>query len=241
MGTVLFTRSRLLESFSWRSFGLFLVFVVALSAWSWSGVLLTTHAIPISELAEYFASVLQKNLATYFPIFVVVSLADALPLRGSRRRWALAAALALGLLLAVQTRCAVMPNELLYIYGSTQQPFCSTWPTWRTYFDFPNTWITPLTTAAVAMVFVFGRRRDNELVAALHAASAAQIESRRQRIESEIAAMRSRVDPDKLLDTLRAIRTRYEASLAEGELMLDELIRGLREAAGRPGTAGAGE
>ena len=226
---------------SWKGVGIFFGFVFALSAWSWSGALLTTKAVPISELAEYFLSIFQRGLITYFPIYLMVSLADGLRLTGSRRVTVLAAALVAGVMLAVQVRCAVLPDQMLYVYGSTKLPFCSAFPTWRTYLDFPNTWISPLTTAAVVMVFVFGRRRDRELEAALHAASSAQIESRRQRIESEIAAMHSRVDPDELLDSLRAIRARYEESLARGEESLDELIQGLREAAGRPATAGAGE
>ena len=226
---------------SWRGVGIFFGFVFALSAWSWSGALLTTKAIPLSELAEYFLSIFQRGLITYFPIYLMVALADGLPLTGSRRVAALAGALVVGVMLAVQVRCAVLPNQMLYVYGSTQLPFCSAFPTWRTYVDFPNTWISPLTTAAVVMVFIFGRRRDRALSAALHAASSAQIESRRQRIESEIAAMHSRVDPDELLGSLRSIRAHYEQSLAEGEERLEALIQGLRAAAGRPASAGAGE
>jgi hypothetical protein len=226
---------------SWKGVGLFFGFVFALSAWSWSGALLTTKPISITELAEYFLSIFQRGLITYFPIYLMVSLADGLPLTGSRRIGALASALVIGVMLAVQVRCALLPNQMLYVYGSTQLPFCTAFPTWRTYVDFPNTWISPLTTAAVVMVFLFGRRRDRELNAALHAASSAQIESRRQRIESEIAAMHSRVDPDELLASLHAIRAKYEEGVAAGEERLDELIQGLREAAGRPSTAGAGE
>jgi hypothetical protein len=70
---------------------------------------------------------------------------------------------------------------------------------------------------------------------------AGELESQRQRIESEIEAMQSRVDPDKLLDTLRGVRARYEAGLAQGEAMLDDLIGDLRQAAGRPQAEGAGE
>jgi hypothetical protein len=87
--------------------------------------------------------------------------------------------------------------------------------------------------SGVIMIFLFSRRRDAELVAALHAARTTQVESRRQRIESEIEAMRSRVDPDGLLSTLRTIRARYEGDPLGGEAQLDELITGLREAAGR--------
>jgi len=128
---------------------------------------------------------------------------------------------------------------LIYVYGSMKVPYCSAFPTWQTYFDAPNTYVTPLTISAVVMVFLFGRRRDSELRAALNAAAAAQIESRRQKIESEIDAMHARVDPDGLLATLRAIRERYERDLAGGEAAMDELIRGLREASGRAVPQGA--
>jgi hypothetical protein len=77
-------------------------------------------------------------------------------------------------------------------------------------------------------------RRDAELLAALRAARASQIEARRTRIEAEIAAMHSRVDPDRLLETMRTVRARYEESLAAGEEKLDALILELREAARRP-------
>ena len=86
----------------------------------------------------------------------------------------------------------------------------------------------------MVMVCVLTMRRDRELVRTLHAARAAQLETRRQWIESEIEAMQSRVDPDKLLETLRFIRSRYETSLAEGETMLESLIVELRRAAGHP-------
>ena len=239
MGQVLFARSGLLQSFSWKGIGAFLLAVAALSAWTWSGVLFTAKVISFEEHAEYFLSLLQRNLLSYFPVFVTVAIADSIPIQGAKRRALLVGALVLGVLLAVQMRCAAIPNQLFYVYGSTQIPYCSAFPTWRTYFDFPNTFITPLTTAGVVMVFLFSRRRDAALVASLQAASAAQIESRRQRIESEIEAMHSRVDPDRLLETMRAIRARYEHDVAQGEAMMEKLIHGLREAAGRPAPAGA--
>jgi len=239
MGRLLFARTRLLQSLSWKGVGALLLCIAALSAWTWSGVLFTTKTLTFEEHAEYFLSILQRNVVSYFPIYVTVALADSVPVRDARRRVLLAAALVAGVLLAVQVRCAAMPDQLIYVYGSTHLPYCTAFPTWRTYLDFPNTFITPLTIAGVVMIFLFGRRRDAELVAALHVAAAVQIESRRQKIESEIEAMRSRVDPDRLLETLRAIRGRYEENLVEGEASLDELIRGLREAAGRPAPAGA--
>ncbi len=84
------------------------------------------------------------------------------------------------------------------------------------------------------MIFIFMRRRDAELVATLHRVRANELEDRRQRIESEIAAMHSRVDPDELQATLRSIRAGYEAGLAQGEAMLDHLIVDLRRAAQQP-------
>ena len=139
----------------------------------------------------------------------------------------------------MQVRCLAMPDQLVYVYGSIKLPFCATFPTWRAYTDFPNAWLTPLTTAGVVMAFVFALRRDAELRGALNAASAAQIEARRQFVESEIEAVRSRVDPDRLREELRAIRDRYEAAPVEAESRLDELIANLRRAAGRPDPAGA--
>jgi hypothetical protein len=225
--------------FGWRRMLAFAGFVVALSAWSWSGVLFTTKAVPLPELAHYFSSIAQRTLVMYFPIYVAVALVDALPLNGRRRMVALGAALLLGALLAVQLRCAVMPSQLLYVYGSVKLPYCDAFPTWRSYFDFPASWLTPLTTAGLVMVFVFTRRRDAQLADALRAASQARIEARRQCIESEIEAMRARVDPDELLESLRLIRDRYERDLGEGDSALDELIRRLREAAQPPSPAPA--
>ena len=220
--------------FGWRRLAMFLGFAVALSAWSWSGLLLTAKPVPFAEMAEYFFSSTKRTLVTYFPIYVAVALADGLPLQGRQRFAALVAALLLGTLLAVQARCLAMPDQMLYVYGYTKVPYCDSFPTLRTYFDFPASWLTPMTISGLVMIFAFGRRRDQQLAAALRAAGSAQLEARRQRIESEIEAMRSRVDPDELLDRLRAIRTRYGRDAAEGDAALDDLIAALRAAAGRP-------
>ena len=240
MGRVLFARNRLLQSFSWKGAIAFLLFMVAMAGWTWSGALFTTRAVTFHEHVEYFLSILQRNLMMYFPIYVMVALADSVPLQGARRNALLALALVGGALLAVQVRCAAMPDQLIYVYGSLKVPYCSAFPTWQTYVDAPNSYITPLTISGVVMVFLFGLRRDARLQAAIDASAAAQIESRRQRVESEIEAMRSRVDPDGLLATLRSIRDRYESDAERGEASLDELIQNLREAAGRPEPQPAG-
>jgi LytS/YehU family sensor histidine kinase len=128
----------------------------------------------------------------------------------------------------------VVPNQQFYVYGSIVLPYCSALPSWRTYVDFPGSVVTPLVIGAMVMIVVFGRRRDAELVAALHKTRAAQVEAHRQRIESDIEAMQSRVDPDVLFSTLAEIRARYETSAAAGEALLDELIGTLRQAARGP-------
>jgi hypothetical protein len=238
MGAVLFAPLRFPRLLGWKGIAWFAVFVVAVSAWAWSGVLLATKAVPFEEMLHYYGSILERNVFMYFPIYLAVAVADGMPLRGRSRTAALVAAPVLGVLLAVQLRCYAMPEQLVYVYGSIKLPFCTTFPTWRAYVDFPNAWITPLTTASVVMAFVFALRRDAELVGALNAASAAQVESRRQFVESEIEAVRSRVDPDRLRETLRGIRDRYEAAPVEAEGRLDELIATLRRAAGRPEPAG---
>ena len=238
MTQVFLGKPLLLRTMSWRGVAIFFLFAIAMAAWTWSGLLLiTTKTITFQEHAEYFLSLVQRNLLSYFPMYVLVAMADSLPLPGNARRVALGAALVGGALLAVQLRCAVMADQIFYVYGTTYLPYCTSFPTWRTYFDFPATFLSPLVMGALVMVFVFSRRRDGELVAALHEARAAQLESRRQRIESEIAAMHSRVDPDGLLETLRGVQARYEQSLAAGEERLDALILELREAAQRPVSA----
>lgn len=235
MSRLLFSRVRLLQSLSWKGLGAFMLFVTALSAWTWSGVLLIEKTLSYSEHVDYATSLLQRNLLMYFPIYLMVAIADSLPLRGTWRRVALVAGLIAGGLLAVQARCAAMPDSIVYVYGSITMPYCQAFPTWHTYFDMPATFITPMANAAVIMIFILSRRRDAELVAALHGARSTQVEARRQRIESEIEAMRSRIDPDGLLATLRDIRARYERDAAAGERELDDLIQGLRDAASRAG------
>jgi hypothetical protein len=232
---------RALGSLSWRSFGFFIVFAAALSAWTWSGLLLVDKALSFEEHAMWFASLFQRNLLNFFPAYLLVSIVDGFELHGTRRRVALAVALVAGAALTVQARCAVMPTVQYYVYESTQMRYCTTFPTWHTYLDFPSTFITPIVIGGMVMIWVFSRRRDAELVDALHRARAAEIETRRQRIESEMEAMQARVDPDGLLDKLRSIRARYDEALAEGEAMLDALIRDLRLAARRPLAPGEGE
>lgn len=221
-----------LRSFSWRGIGAFFLFVGALSAWSWSGILLIEKPISWEEHAEYYLSILQRNLLVYFPIYAAVVFADGLALPPARRNTVLFAALVVGTLLAVQVRCAAMPNQLLYVYSSVYMTYCDAFPTWRTYFDFPGTFLTPFVISAAVLVFFIGRRRDEELLERLHATRTAQVETRRQRVECEIEAMRSRMDPDGLMATLRSIRARYDADPDDGERGLDELIHRLRHAAG---------
>jgi hypothetical protein len=224
----------LLRSFSWKGMLAFFGFATALALWTWCGIVFSNKVLTFGDHLSYFLELLQRNLLNYFPAFLLVGVADGLPLRGRIRVVALAAALAIGIALSVQVRCAVNMNEIYWAYDSVQIPYCTTWPTWRTYLDFPGAYITPFCIAGVVMVFVFTRRRDNELVASLHQAQAAALDVRRQRVESELAAMQSRVDPDRLLNTLRTVRARYETNLHEGEAMLDTLIGDLRHAAHAP-------
>jgi hypothetical protein len=228
-----FKPSPWLRSFSWKGFFIFVGFAAALSVWSWSGVLFANKTLTFRDEAEYLVSLFQRNLLNYFPAYFLVALVDGTPLRGVPRRVALTLALAAGIALAVQARCA-WANQVFYVYEGTLLPYCTAFPTWRTYVDFPSAWISALTVAGMVMICVFVRRRDTELVAALHGARATELESRRQRIESDIEAMQSRVDPDRLLETMRTIRARYETSLAEGEAMLEALIVDLRRAARHP-------
>ena len=224
-----------LRSFSWKGVAVFFGFVLAYSAWTWSGVLLLNHGD--EDLLVYFIELFQRNLLNFFPAYLLVGLADGMPLEGTRRRWALGIALVAGVLASVQARCAVSRDEIFYAYEAVKLPYCTGLPTWRTYWDFPGSWITILLMSGMVTIFIFTRRRDADLVASLHRVRAEQIDSRRQRIEAELETMRSHVDPDKLVATLRSVRSRYEASLDEGEALLDRLIRDLRSAAHAPAAA----
>jgi hypothetical protein len=226
-----------LRSFSWKGVFVFLGFAAGLAAWAWSGALFANKAHTAMELFHYYIEIFQRNLLNYFPAYVLVGLADGLALRGLQRRLALGVALIAGIALAVQARCAVNMNEIFYAYESIKLAYCTAFPTWRTYLDFPSSWITPLLTAAMVMIFVFTRRRDDELIASLHRVHADGLDSRRQRVEADLNAMQSRVDPDRLIQTLRMVRNRYETKLEEGETMLDELIDDLRNAARAPAAA----
>jgi hypothetical protein len=224
-----------LRSFSWKGVAVFFGFVAALSAWTWCGALLANK--PYEDLLVYYVEIFQRNLLNFSPAYLLIGLADGMPLAGVRRRAVLGVALVIGVAFSVQVRCAVSRDEIFYAYEAVRLPYCTELPTWRTYLDFPGSWITNLLTTAMVMIFVFSRRRDGDLVASLHRVRAEQLDSRRQRVEAELEAMRSHVDPDKLVATLRSVRSRYEASLDQGEAMLEELIHDLRHAARAPAAA----
>jgi|KBSMisStaDraftv2_1062788.scaffolds.fasta_scaffold240658_2 hypothetical protein len=231
--------SRLLRSFSWKGVLVFFGFCAALALWTWCGVIFSNKELSFNDHMVYFLELFQRSLLNYFPTYLLVGVADSLPLQGRKRIAALTVALVAGIALAVQARCAVNFNEVYWAYDAVQLPYCTSFPTWSTYFDFPGASIQPLCIAGVVMIFVFSIRRDRELVASLHRVQAEELDARRQRVESEIDMMRARVDPDKLVETLRSVRANYEASIAEGESLLDNLIDDLRRAARAPAGAAA--
>ena len=221
-----------LRSFSWKGVAVFFGFCAALAAWTWSGALLANHGD--EDLWIYYVELFQRSLLNFFPAYVLVGITDGMAISGTKRRTAIGIALMLGALLSVQARCAVNRDEIFWAYEAVKLPYCTEFPTWRTYLDFPGSWITTLLTSAMVAIFVFSWRRDGDLVASLHRVRAEQLDTRRQRVEAELEAMRSHVDPDRLVETLRSVRQRYETSLDEGEGMLDRLIADLRSAAHAP-------
>ena len=229
----------LLRSFSWKGVLAFIGFALALTAWTWCGMLFANKELTFADQSMYFAEIFQRALLNYFPAYLLVGLADGFPLKGVQRRTALVIAWLAGIALSVQVRCAVNMNEIFWAYDAVQLPYCTVVPTWRTYLDFPGSWITPLFLSGVVMVAIFTRRHDLELVESLHRVQAEEIDARRQRVESQIDAMQARVDPDKLVETLRSVRGRYEQDLDEGEGMLDRLIDDLRIASRQPGGVAA--
>ncbi len=231
--------SHLLRSFNWKGVLAFMGFCAALALWTWCGVIFSSKVLSLNDHFVYFLELFQRSLLNYFPTYLLVGIVDGMPLRGRARIASLAAALVAGIVLAVQARCAVNFDEIYWAYDAVQLPYCTSFPTWKTYFHFPGSFIQPLSIAAVVMIFVFTMRRDKELVESLHRVHAEELDSRRQRVESEIDTMRARVDPDRLVATLRSVRAKYEGSIAEGESLLDDLIDDLRRAARAPAGAGA--
>ena len=231
--------TRYLRSFSWQGVLVFMGFCAALALWTWCGIIFSSKVLSINDHFVYFLELFQRSLLNYFPTYLLVGIVDGLPLRGRARIAWLTVALVTGIALAVQARCAVNFNEVYWAYDAVQLRYCTSFPTWRTYLDFPGASIQPLCIAAVVMIFVFTMRRDRELVESLHRVQAEELDSRRQRVESEIDTMRARVDPDRLVETLRAVRAKYEGGIAEGEAVLDSLIEDLRRAARAPAGAAA--
>jgi hypothetical protein len=229
----------LLRSFNWKGVLVFMGFCAALALWTWCGIIFSNMVLSPNDQLVYFLELFQRSLLNYFPAYLLVGIVDGLPLRGRVRFASLTAALVAGIALAVQARCAVNFNEIYWAYDAVQLPYCTSFPTWSTYFHFPGASIQPLSIAAVVMIFVFTMRRDKELVESLHRVHAEELDARRQRVESEIDTMRARVDPDRLVATLRAVRDKYEGGIAEGEAVLDSLIEELRRAARAPAGAAA--
>ena len=85
MGAVLFSPLHFPRLLGLKGLAFFALFVAAVSAWAWSGVLLSTKAVPFTELVDYYFSILERNVFMYFPIYLAVAIADALPLRGRAR------------------------------------------------------------------------------------------------------------------------------------------------------------
>jgi hypothetical protein len=182
--------SHLLRSFNWKGVLVFMGFCAALALWTWCGIIFSNKPLTLNDHFIYFLELFQRSLLNYFPAYLLVGIVDGLPLRGRVRITSLTAALVAGIALAVQARCAVNFNEIYWAYDAVQLPYCTSFPTWRTYIDFPGASIQPLCIAAVVMIFVFTMRRDKELVESLHRVQAEELDSRRQRVESEIDTMR---------------------------------------------------
>jgi hypothetical protein len=149
-------------------------------------------------------------------------MADGLPLAGNRARARSARRSWRGALLAVQARCAVMADQIFYVYGSTH---C------RTARAFPRG--APISTSrrpssrrssmgGLVMVYAFSRRRDGELVARSRG-RAPRSSSRGGSASSPRSPRCIRASiPIASSRRLRTVQARYEESLAAGEEKLDD-------------------
>lgn len=160
----------------------------------------------------------------YGPVLVAVAIADRLPLSGGRRIAALVAAVLVGAQVQWPLTCVVDPRSETACELFATSPFRS----WLEMLP-----AATLGTAGWGGVFVlawFSWRRDRRNAEALYAADLARAQAQRNLLEAELQTMRARVDPPFLLDALGEVGERFDASPADGERMLDDLIRYLRAA-----------
>jgi histidine kinase len=92
-----------------------------------------------------------------------------------------------------------------------------------------HVWLMLLFGGLAAAVYV-SRQRHQRMLAELRAAELARETSQRRLAETKLAALRARIDPEFLFQTLAKLERLYEADRPEADRVLEDLIVFLRRA-----------
>jgi hypothetical protein len=216
-----------LAGMSWtRVMWLFAV-TLGFAAWSLSGQVIRAGGWPWADDRDFIRDSLfwfVRYLVCLAPILLSLTIADNVPVAGTRRVAVLAIALVFG---------AQLQWPILCICDTTSEDACRNFPSslWRSWLQIlPETTLWSIAwSMPIAMVY-FYRRHDQDIAKSLHDSEVARMDLQRRTLEADLQTMQARVEPSFLFDALGDIGDLQDRDPAAGERMLDELIRYLRAA-----------
>jgi hypothetical protein len=219
---------RWLAGMSWRSIAGLVAVACGFAVYSMPSVLFLPGGVgskaTSSDYTVAFFGWFVRYLVGFGPVLVALTIADNLPLAGVKRIGALAGALMIGANVQWPVRCVYEPE--------TEEPACAHFPSslWRSWNEMNHYTLSTIAfSAPIALVYLY-RRRDIRVAKALHAAELARMDLQRKTLAADLQTMQARIEPAFLLDTLGDIGALFDRDAANGERMLDELIRYLRAA-----------
>lgn len=211
--------------------------------------LLLGVAISTLEFAHYFPLATEPNaldgsafavlLLTWCGTGVLLLLSVGLAEQRLRprepRAWQLALAVAIGSVGGVLLWYGFLHFVVRNLFGI---------PLFRDHFGVPPVWTTAVLYQCWMMLFFGGlavavhaaERRRARMLSALRAAEIDRATSQQRLAETRLAALRARVDPDFLLQTLARFERLHEAEPTVADHVLAELITFLRTALADPRT-----
>ena len=210
---------RWLDGMSWRWIGWLFVVLAVLAIYSTPSYFLSDAGLEtgvdyVSVFAEQFA----RQLISFTPILIALTVADNIRTTGVRRVAVLAAGLLVGAEIAALFKCLLPLGYACLRFWSG---------TWKLRM-FTGDGLWTLTLGGLVALAYFNRRRDLGIAAALHAAEVARADAQRATLAADLQAMQARVEPAFLFDTLGSIGELYDRDSAAGERTLNELIAYLR-------------
>ncbi len=193
-----------------------LMAVYCLSRYVW-GLVEAWHAHSMHELAFELAQDFALNVVVAAPIVTGLAVTANLgPRKGWQRVVALAVAVLVFSLVGLTLRHATI---LLLLPDPDNDP----WATWRDWL--PALWFKDAYMAAAGMAVAEFVRRQNQSVAATHAAELDQLALEREMSAARMQVLQAQIEPHFLFNTLANVRRLYQTDPAAGRVMLDNLMR----------------